>query len=54
MTVRFHKQSEKQFQKLRKNQKEKVKERLTLFLDDPFALTLNNHPLKGLPRISEH
>jgi addiction module RelE/StbE family toxin len=47
MTVRFHTQFEKQFQKLRKNQKAKVKERAAIFLDDPFAPILNNHPLQG-------
>ena len=50
MTIRFHKEFEKQFQKLRKNQKTKVKERLAIFLDDPFAPLLNNHPLQGAYR----
>ncbi len=47
MTIRLHRNFEKQFQKLKKNQKAKVKERFGLFLDDPFSPLLNNHPLQG-------
>lgn len=47
MKVRFHKIFEKQYKKLRKREKAKVKERLALFLKDEFDPILNNHPLRG-------
>lgn len=47
MCLRFHKNFDKQYQKLSSKQKTKVKERLTLFLENPFDVQLNNHPLKG-------
>ena len=47
MKIRFHKNFNKQYKKLRQAQKEKVQERLVLFLKDPFHLILGNHPLKG-------
>lgn len=47
MCLRFHKNFDKQYQKLSPKQKAKVKERLTLFLENPFDVQLNNHPLKG-------
>ncbi len=47
MTLRFHHTFEKQYKKLRESEKKRVKERLALFLQDEFNLTLNNHPLRG-------
>lgn len=47
MKVCFHKNFDKQYKKLRQAQKDKVQERLVLFLKDPFNPILGNHPLKG-------
>lgn len=47
MKFRFHKNFEKQFRKLRKNEQKRLQQRLTIFLTNPFHPTLNNHPLKG-------
>ena len=47
MKIRFHKNFEKQYQKLNRKQKKKVEERLVLFLENPFYSVLDNHPLKG-------
>ena len=47
MKIRFHRNFEKQYKKLRVSEKEKIKERLALFIQDEFAPILNNHPLNG-------
>ena len=47
MRIRFHKNFEKQYKKLRGGQKKRVQERLVLFLENPFDPVLGNHPLKG-------
>lgn len=47
MKIRFHKNFEKQYQRLNKKQKGRVQERLILFLENPFHPILDNHPLKG-------
>jgi addiction module RelE/StbE family toxin len=47
MTVYFHKNFEKSYQRLGKIEKEKIKDRLKIFIKDPFDRQLNNHPLKG-------
>lgn len=47
MKIRFHRNFEKQYKKLRTNEKEKTKERLSLFIQDEFNPILNNHPLRG-------
>ncbi len=47
MTLRFHLTFEKQYKKLRGNEKKRLKERLTLFITDEFNPLLNNHPLRG-------
>lgn len=47
MKIRFHRNFDKQYKKLSSKQKTKVKERLFLFLENPFDVQLNNHPLKG-------
>ncbi len=47
MKIRFHKNFDKQYKKLTKQQQEKTRERLEVFLDNSFNPILNNHPLKG-------
>ncbi|MFH1968315.1 MAG: type II toxin-antitoxin system mRNA interferase toxin, RelE/StbE family [bacterium] len=47
MKIRFHKNFNKQYKKLKQAQREKTQERFVLFLEDPFSLILANHPLKG-------
>jgi len=47
MKIRFHKNFDKQYGKLKKEQKERVKKRLALFLENPLHPALGNHPLKG-------
>lgn len=47
MKVRFHKNFEKQYKKLSKVKQAKARERLLLFLDDPFNPKFSNHPLRG-------
>lgn len=47
MTVRFHKNFDRQYKKLRASEQKKFKERISIFLQDEFNPILNNHPLKG-------
>lgn len=47
MEIKLHKNFEKQFLKLKKSQKEKFRERRSLFLQDQFGPILNNHALNG-------
>ncbi len=47
MNVVFHKDFVKQLKKLSPEERNIVKERLELFLLDPFHPKLRNHPLKG-------
>lgn len=47
MRIRFHRNFEKQYRKLRGGGKKRVKERLFLFFKDEFDPLLNNHPLRG-------
>lgn len=47
MTIRFHKNFEKQYRKLSKSQKQKFLERQYLFIKNEFNPILNNHPLRG-------
>ena len=47
MKIRFHRSFEKQYKKLRVNEREKTKKRLVLFIQDEFNPALNNHPLRG-------
>lgn len=47
MVVRFHKNFEKQYKKLRRTGKNKFQERIDIFLQDEFNPILNNHPLRG-------
>lgn len=47
MKIRFHKNFENQYKKLKAGEKRKTQERLELFLKDQFHPILNNHPSKG-------
>ncbi len=47
MKILFHRNFEKQYRRLREREKSRCKERLAIFLKDPFSATLNNHPLHG-------
>ncbi|MFH1584952.1 MAG: type II toxin-antitoxin system mRNA interferase toxin, RelE/StbE family [Patescibacteria group bacterium] len=47
MRVFFHRSFDKKYRKLRLGEKKKFKERLGLFLTDPFCPILNNHALTG-------
>lgn len=47
MIIKLHKSFDKLYKKLNKKEKDKIKERLYLFIDNPFDPTLNNHPLRG-------
>ena len=47
MKVAFHKNFSKQFKKLPIKIQAKVRERIKLFITDPFNVQLNNHSLKG-------
>lgn len=47
MKIFFHKNFERQFKKLKVNERKKFKERIKLFINDPFNLVLGNHPLHG-------
>lgn len=47
MTLRFHKHFLKALKKQTQMERELVKEKLELFLLDPFHPRLRNHPLKG-------
>lgn len=47
MKIRFHKNFEKQYKKLKVSEKKKFKERKDLFFSDEYNPVLNNHPLQG-------
>lgn len=47
MKIRFHRNFEKQYQRLKEKQKKKTQKRIILFLENPFYSVLNNHSLKG-------
>jgi len=47
MNLKLHKNFIKQYQKLSKKDRNKVKERIGLFLNNHFDERLNNHSLKG-------
>lgn len=47
MHIQFHNNFKKDL-KLQNNKiQEKLKERLVIFMEDPYEITLNNHPLHG-------
>lgn len=47
MEPEYHKDFKKRYAKLAPKIREKFKERLRIFKDDPFAVELNNHALHG-------
>jgi addiction module RelE/StbE family toxin len=47
MNLVFNARFRKKFDKLRPGEKKRCKERLKLFVEDPFDPMLNNHPLQG-------
>lgn len=47
MKIALHKNFEKQYQKLRPNEKKRFKARRDLFLQNPYHPLLNNHSLQG-------
>jgi len=47
MKLDYHKNFQKQYKKLAPKDKQKVRERLLLFEEDLFHLSLNNHTLHG-------
>lgn len=47
MTLRFHREFDKQFRKLRARERARVRERLALFLHEPYHPMLQNHALRG-------
>lgn len=47
MTLHFHRQFTKQLKKLTEKERALVKERLELFLLDPYHPRLRNHSLRG-------
>lgn len=47
MSIRFHRNFEKQYKKLKVIERNKFKQRIDVFIKDEFNSILNNHPLKG-------
>ncbi len=47
MTIGLHRSFEKRLKKLPKKLRDKVKERLLLFIENSFHPLLDNYPLKG-------
>lgn len=47
MKIFFHRNFEKQYKKLRKSEKERLREKIGVFTTDRFDPILNNHPLRG-------
>ena len=47
MKIVLHKNFEKQYAKLRPNEKKRFKARRDIFLISPYHRILNNHPLQG-------
>ena len=47
MHIDFHKYFMKQYKKLHQKMKDKFDERLKIFVQDSFAVELNNHELHG-------
>jgi len=47
MSIRFHRNFEKQYEKLGNKEKKKFRQNIDIFLNDEFNPILNNHPLKG-------
>lgn len=47
MNIRYHKNFEKRYKKLQKDDKEKVLSAIDRFSMNPFDPSLKNHPLRG-------
>lgn len=47
MRLHFHRDFEKRFKRLKKNEQKKARERIQIFQDNPFRPILHNHPLQG-------
>lgn len=47
MKIDFHKNFSKKLKKMSQKEREKVKQRLVLFLENCYDSSLNNHALKG-------
>lgn len=47
MSIDFHKNFSKKLKKMSQREREKVKQRLVLFLENCYDPSLNNHALKG-------
>jgi addiction module RelE/StbE family toxin len=47
VNLRYHKHFQKQLLNLKEQQQRLCQERIELFEQNPFAQTLNNHPLRG-------
>lgn len=47
MKILFHRNFDKQFNKLKSSEKNKFKEKIKLFANNPSTPTLNNHQLQG-------
>lgn len=47
MKIFFHKNFKKDLKKLSKRNQDKIKQRIKLFMQDPFDEALRNHSLKG-------
>ena len=45
--LKFHKEFDKHFRKLRPGEQNRARERIKLFASEPFHQILNNHALKG-------
>lgn len=48
MNIRYHKNFEKHYQKLRKDDRDKILAAISKFSSNPFDLSLKNHPLHGI------
>lgn len=47
MKIILHKNFEKEYKKLQKKEQTKFKEKIAIFMKNPFDIILNNHLLKG-------
>lgn len=47
MKIRYHRDFERAYRKLRNREQARVRERIALFAHDAFHPLLNNHPLRG-------
>jgi addiction module RelE/StbE family toxin len=47
MFIRFHRNFEKQYKKLKTIERNKLKQRIDVFIKDEFNPILNNHALRG-------